>query len=333
VRGNALRIIAPVVLIGGAAAVWVIATGDEAEDGAIVASGTVEATEADVGFQTGGRIEEVLVVEGDRVTARQPLARLDGAELEARLAAAEAQVEVARAQLTELREGARPEEMAQARAAVTAAAQRLETARTEAGRARRLFDGGAISRQALDEANTQLAVVEAQHVQAAEQLLALERGTRTERIAAATAQLHQAEAVMEQIDAVLASAVALSPWPGIVTTRHREPGETVAPGTPVITVLNPDDRWVRVYIGEADLVRLSLGQRVAIIADGLPDMRFAGSVSHIAEQAEFTPRNVQTPEERSRLVYAVKVRVLEDAELRLKTGMPVDVRIETAGTE
>ncbi|MGH7504047.1 MAG: efflux RND transporter periplasmic adaptor subunit [Longimicrobiales bacterium] len=331
-KRNPIRIVAPLVLIGGAVALYFLLTGDDSDAGVIIAAGTVEATEADIGFQTGGRISEVLVAEGDRITAGQVLARLDQAELGARLSAAEAQVEVARAQLAELRRGPRPEEVAQARAVVAAAAQRLENARTEAGRAQRLFDGGAISRQALDQATTQRSVLEAQHAQAREQLLALERGTRTERIAASAAQLEQAEASAEQVEAVFAYAIARAPWAGLVSTRHREPGETVPPGTPVVSVLNPDDRWIRVYIGEADLSRISIGQEVAITADGLPDARFAGRIEHIAEEAEFTPRNVQTPEERSRLVYAVKVRVLEDPELRLKPGMPADVHVQVADT-
>jgi HlyD family secretion protein len=94
--------------------------------------------------------------------------------------------------------------------------------------------------------------------------------------------------------------------------------------------MNPDDRWVRVYIGEMDVARIAPGHEATIHADGLPDVAFRGRVVLIADEAEFTPRNVQTPEERSKLVYAVRVRILDDPELRLKPGLPVDVRFRLA---
>jgi HlyD family secretion protein len=329
---SALRLVIPLVVLAvGAAAAVVLVRGNDADEDVVVASGTVEATEADIGFTAGGRIVDVLVDEGDGVKAGQPVARLDAQELEARRALAAAQVGVARAQLEELRHGPRAEEVAQARAVVGAAAERLEEARRDAVRARALYEAGAISLRANEQAATQLGVLEAQHAQAAEQLRALERGTRAERIAAGSAQVRQAEAAMEQADAALAYATAFAPWAGTVTERHREPGETAAPGVPVVSVMNPADRWVRVYIGETDIARVGIGQEATIHADGLPDVAFRGRVTHIATEAEFTPRNVQTPEERSRLVYAVKVQILGDPELRLKPGLPVDVRLRLGG--
>jgi HlyD family secretion protein len=143
--------------------------------------------------------------------------------------------------------------------------------------------------------------------------------------------VRQAEAAAAQADAALAHATVYAPWAGTVTERHREPGETAAPGLPVVSVMNPADRWVRVYIGETDIARVGIGQEATIHADGLPDVAFRGRVTHIATEAEFTPRNVQTPEERSRLVYAVKVQILGDPELRLKPGLPVDVRLRLGG--
>jgi HlyD family secretion protein len=328
--GRRLRIIAPIVLVGGAVALFFVLRDGGDDGGDLLASGTVEATEADIGFSAGGRIVELLVREGDRVTAAQPLARLDAQEHEARLSAALSQVGIARAQLEELRRGPRREEIAQARAQVAAIGERMENTRRETARARTLFESGAISRQAYDEATTRLAVLESQHTQASEQLGALERGTREERVEAGIAQVQQAEAAVEQADAALAHMTAAAPWPGLVTLRHREVGETVAPGAPVVTVMNPDDRWVRVYIGEMDIARIAPGHEATIHADGLPDVAFRGRVVLIADEAEFTPRNVQTPEERSKLVYAVRVRILDDPELRLKPGLPVDVRFRLA---
>jgi HlyD family secretion protein len=290
-------------------------------------SGTVEATEADIGFQAPGRIVSIEVREGDRVTAGQVLARLDAAELEARLEGARAQVAVADAQLSELTSGPRPEEVAQARSARNAASTRLADARRELERARTLYDGGAISREAFDRAQTAADVAESQHEQASEQLSALETGTRPERIEAARAGLAQAHAAARQIETLIANATITAPFAGIVTVRHREPGEIVAAGLPVVTIMDPDDRWVRVYIREAAVGGIAIGQQAAITADADPAREYGGEITFIASEAEFTPRAVQTPEERTRLVYAVKVRITGDPDGDLKPGIPADVYI------
>jgi HlyD family secretion protein len=291
------------------------------------ASGTVEATESDLGFPLPGQIAALAVREGDRVSPGQELASLVDAEPAARVAAAEAQVAAARAQLAEAQRGPRVEEIAQARAGVAAAASRLEDARRDAERARVLFDGGAISREALDRASTGAQVAEAAHVQASEQLAALERGTRPERIAAAGAQLRQSEAALEQARAVLANTRIAAPFAGIVTVRHREPGEVLGAGVPVVSVMNPEDRWVRIYVPETRIGVVSIGQGAVITSDSHGEREFAGEVSVIADEAEFTPRNVQTPEERTKLVYAVKIRVTGDPDILLKPGITVDVRL------
>jgi HlyD family secretion protein len=312
-----------VLVLGGTVAVLLRRDGDARDE--ILASGTVEATTADVGFALGGRLLVVHVREGDRVQAGQELARLESSELEARRSAAEAQVAGAEAALAELVSGPRPQEIAHARAALAAAEERHRDAVRDADRLRRLYAGGAVSREALDKAETQLAVLAAQVTQAQEQLETLVRGTRTERLAAARAQLQQARAQLGQVEAQLANARVSAPWSGLVTVRHREPGEAVPAGAPVVTVTDLEDRWVRIYVPEADVARIAEGQDARISADGYPDRSYEGSVIHIASEAEFTPRNVQTPEERTKLVYAVKVRVTRDAEHHLKPGLPVDV--------
>lgn len=324
-RGRIL--IGVAVLAVAAAGAWALLRSD-GPTGEMEASGTVEATEADLGFSAGGRIEGILVREGDRVAAGQELARLDASELRARRDAAAAQVQAAEAQLAELRRGARPEELAQAEAGGRAAADRLEDARRDLERARMLFEGGAISREALDKASTAWELARAAAEQAAEQVRLVRSGPRAERIAAQEAMVRQAEAALRQVESALENTVVRAPFAGRVTVRHREPGETVAPGLPVLTVMDPDDRWVRIYVPENRLGAVHVGQAAAISSDTWPDRSYPGEVVFIADQAEFTPRNVQTPEERVRLVYAVKVRVTGDPRLELKPGIPADVRLE-----
>jgi HlyD family secretion protein len=294
----------------------------------VTASGTVEATEADLGFQAGGRIASIAVRDGDLVGAGQELARLESAELEARRAAAEAQLDGARAQLAELQQGARPEELRQARAAEAAARERIQDASRVLERTRALEEGGAVSREALEQARTAYEVARAQHEQASEQLGMVRSGVRSERLDAQHAAVRAAEAGLAQVDAALSNVIITAPFAGVVTIRHRQPGEAVTPGAPVLTLMDPDDRWVRIYVREDEVSRVSLGQRAQVHSGMDAGAAFAGRVTFIASQAEFTPRNVQTAEQRVKLVYAVRVAITDDPRQVLKPGMPADVALK-----
>jgi HlyD family secretion protein len=296
----------------------------------LFSSGTVEATEAQLGFLTAGRLAFIGFREGDAVDVGTELARLDITETVARRGQSLAQVAVARAHLAELESGSRPEEISQARAAVDAARQRVADAERDWDRTQLLFAGGAVSREAYDKAELSLDLTRSLRVQAEEQLQLLVAGPRRERIEAQRAQLAQAEAVVETVDAMLTNMTILAPISGLVTVRHREPGEIVAPGTPVLTLLDLEDRWVRIYVPEARIGAVGIGDRAEILSDTYPQKRYAGEVIFIASKAEFTPKTVQTQEERVRLVYAVKVRIVEDPRYELKPGMPVDAVLSLA---
>jgi HlyD family secretion protein len=322
----ALAAVAVVVMV---AAVLVLRSGGDDPDW-LSASGTVEATETQLGFQAPGRLSEVMVREGDRVEAGAELARLDLEDLLARREQADAGHAAAVALLTELERGARPEEAAQARSARDAARQRLLDAERELNRSVRLQEAGAISQQALDRARLNHEVSRSQYEQAQEQLGLVEAGPRAERIDAQRAQVRQAEAAVRAADVALANGIVRAPFAGLVTVRHREPGSVVPPGSPVLTVMDPDDRWVRIYVSGDRIGAVQVGSPVIITADTYPDREYGGEVIHIASEAEFTPKNVQTREERVKLVYAVKVRVTDDPTFDLKPGMPADVRIGLA---
>jgi len=290
------------------------------------ASGTVEATEAQLGFQVPGRIEQVRAREGDRVRAGDTLAVLDRAELDARRAQASAQLAAVRALLAEMQSGARSEERVQAREALRAAGERLGDARRDLERVRRLLDAGALSQEAFDKAKLAFDVASAQHEQAQQAAQLVETGPRVERIDAQRAAVQQAEAAVRQVEAALSNAVIRAPFGGVVTVRDREVGETVGAGAPVLTIMNLDDRWVRIYIREDRIGAVRLGQRADIAADTYPGRRYGGEVAFIASEAEFTPRTVQTAEERVKLVFAVKITAANPNQ-ELKPGMPADARI------
>jgi len=318
-------LVALVVVI--AAALWWTQRSDGVLADGLFASGTVEATDADLGFQLPGRIDEVRVREGERVTTGSEIAVLDSRELDAAVAAADAMVSAAQARLAELTEGARPQEVAQARLAVRAAADRMDETRRDQERARTLFDGGAISRQAMQRAETALELATSSHEQATQRLALVEEGPRNETIAAQRGVVAQAQAQLALARATAENAVIVAPMDGLVTTRHREPGEAVGAGAPVVTLLDPDDRWVRIYVREDAIGRVQIGSAASIRSDTYPDRSYDGEVVFVSSEAEFTPRNVQTTEERTKLVYAVKVRITGDPDFELKPGIPADVTI------
>jgi HlyD family secretion protein len=272
-----ILIVAAVALLGVAGFFGVRAwRGDDA--GNLSASGTVEATEAQLGFQAPGRIETIKPREGDSVKRVELLAQLDARETEARLR--------------------------QARAAARAARVRLEEARRDLARNKTLVEGGAIGQEAYDKTVLALRVAESDDAQAAAQVAVLA--------------------------ATLANMTVRAPFDGTVTVRHHEPGEVVGAGAPVLTLMDPNDRWVRIYIPENHIGAVRLAQKASVTTDTYPDKRYGGEVVFIASQAEFTPKNVQTAEERVKLVYAVKVRITDDPRFELKPGVPADVRLEAA---
>jgi HlyD family secretion protein len=141
----------------------------------------------------------------------------------------------------------------------------------------------------------------------------------------------QAKANLARAEATMANAMVAAPFPGLVTIKHREPGEIIGAGMPVITLMDPENRWVRIYVREDEIGRIQIGQRAVISSDTYPDRMYEGEVIFIGSEAEFTPRNVQTAEERIKLVYPVKVRITGDPEFELKPGVPADVTLIEAG--
>jgi HlyD family secretion protein len=323
-----LRPLIPILIIAAIVAVWWFRRDSSAD--VQTASGTVEATEAHLGFQVAGRVAEIHFAEGDVVREGDVLARVDLAELEALQAGAEAALAAATARLREMERGARRQETAQAEAAALAAQARAAEAEREHARAGRLHSGGAISEQALQAAATAAHVSRAASDQAEEALALVREGPRREQLDAQRAFVRSAEASVARAEATIANGTIIAPFGGRITVRHREPGETVAPGSPVLTLQNPGDRWVRIYVREDRIGAVRIGQSAAILSDTYPDREYSGEVFFIGSEAEFTPRNTQTTEERVKLVYPVKVRITGDPDFELKPGVPADVRLDGA---
>jgi HlyD family secretion protein len=294
------------------------------------ASGTVEATEAALGFAASGRIYGITVHEGETAREGSVLAVLDTVEVMARVRQLRDQAQLAAAQLRDLEQGARPQEIDDRRQATTAAKKSLDDADADVRRMRALLDGGAVSSQTLEKAQLARDVAATRYAQARAALSLAEEGARRQQIAAARASLAATHSQVTALEATIPNFFIRSPWTGLVTDRVHEPGEAVTAGMPVLSIMNPNDRWVRIYIPERDVGAVRVGQRASITSDAFPTRQLAGHVRWIASEAEFTPRNVQTKDDRTRLVYAAKVQIDEDSAMVLKPGTPADVRVKLA---
>jgi HlyD family secretion protein len=179
----------------------------------------------------------------------------------------------------------------------------------------------------MERAQTALDVAIADEDQAVQRVELTREGPRSETVDAQRSLVEQTRAEVALAEARLANAVIIAPFDGVVTVRHREPGESVTAGAPVLTLLDPDDRWVRIYVRGDAIGRVRLGLAAQIRSDSYPQSIYPGEVVFVGSEAEFTPRNVQTTEDRTRLVYPVKVKITGDLDFVLKPGVPADVTI------
>ncbi len=295
-------------------------------DGELVLSGNIEVTDAQLGFKLPGRVIERTVSEGERVTVGQLVARLDDAEQGHELALRRAELAATEAVLAELQAGSRPQEIAAAEAAMRSAEAERDRATLEFTRQKELLARNAISSREFESAQAQVKVAEARAGEMLERVKLIKEGPRQETIRHAEARRQQAVAAVGLAQTRLDYTRLFSPLAGVVLAHHIEPGEFVTAGTPVISVAELTRIWVRVYINQTDLARIRHGQKVTVRTDSSPEKTYEGIVGFIASEAEFTPKTVQTPRERVKLVFRVKVD-LANPDGALKPGMPADVVI------
>ncbi len=298
----------------------------EAEEGVIAVSGNVEVTEVNVGFTLSGRIQELLAEEGQEVKKGDTLAMLDNAELQSLVRQNEAVLSEARVQLADLKTGARTQEIEEAKASVNAVEAELSRAKKDFERAEALYKENLIPVSQLDAAKSAYEAATAHHQQALEQLSLVKAGPTEDAIKAAEFRVKQAEAALQASEERLQNTVISAPITGVILEKNAEIGEIITQGTPVYTIGDLMNPWIKVYIKEDKLGLVKLGQKAQVSIDSFPDKVYEGTVTHIASEAEFTPKNVQTKEERVKLVFGVKVSV-KNISNELKPGMPADVKI------
>ena len=296
----------------------------------LVLYGNVEIREAQLTFNATEHLERVLVQEGDHVRQGQLLAVLHQDLYRAKVAEAEAQVEARRQRLNELLAGSRPEEIEKARAELAAAEARARAAQDTYRRLQSLVKRKLASQEEVETARSNAHAAQAQVAAAQAALKLLEAGPRKETIAAARAELEGAKAALATARQNLAHTELRAPADGIIRTRILEPGDMASPLKPALTLAYTDPVWVRAWLPEPLLGRVKPGMAAVITTDSHPGKRFSGWVGYISPTAEFTPKNVETPELRTRLVYQVRIFACNPQEA-LRLGMPATVEIDLEG--
>jgi HlyD family secretion protein len=322
------------------ASVWIAACAEAPPADQIRVSGHVEATEVQTAADVGGRILELRVDEGDRIEAAAVIARLDSEDISLQIARTRADRAAALAQLRLLEAGSREEDIRQARAQVDAAIAdgaaidaEVKAAQLDLDRYQALLTANAGSVKQRDDAQARVDTAQARQraaqdrVRSARETLArLEAGTRPEEIQAARARVEAADAQIAVLEKSVRDANVTSPISGIVTQKLVDAGEIVARGTPLVVITDLDNAWANLFVPEPMIPRVALGQPATIFTDA-GGAGIEGKVTFISPRAEFTPRNVQTAEERSKLVYRIKVSV-DNRQGTLKLGMPVDAELQ-----
>jgi HlyD family secretion protein len=341
-------------------------------------SGTVEAREIAVGSRTGGRVKEVLLKEGDRAEAAQPLVVLEAGDLDAQKLMAQAQLDQARASLDKLKAGARPEEIdeakaraqtaqsalaeaqhgsraeeiAGAKARLAAAQVTLDKAQLDDDRSRRLLGQGAVPQSEVDDADATLRGAAAQRdalsqaleelvngvrreeiaqaatrsaeARASEQLVLA--GSRVEDIRAAQAEVDAAQGRLDQILVMIGELVVRSPRAARVETLDLRPGDILAPNATAAVLLEDDQLYVRIYVPETQIGYARIGSSVPVYVDSFPDRAFGGVIEHIDVQGEYSPRNLQTADERANQVFATRIGLKEGVGT-LRAGMSAFIKV------
>jgi HlyD family secretion protein len=388
-RKRLILLVALVLIIGGVWFLFFKHDGRKLEN-RIVVSGNIELNEVSIAFKTAGRLVERTVDEGDSIHKGRLIARLDSDQLLAQrdretaalqsatalLAQAETALAWQRANLAadleqrkadlssyqsrllELKNGSRPQEKQEAKAAVDSAQAEFERARRDWERGQALYKNGDISTAQHDQYRSRWESADAALKQVKERQALVLAGPRSEQIEAASAQVQRAGAVVKMaesnsleikrreqelpvrraeiarakaglalIETQLADTMAYSPIDGVVLVKSADPGEVLAAGTAIVTVGDIDHPWLRAYINETNLGKIKLGTKAKVTTDSHPGKIYTGKISFIASEAEFTPKQIQTQEERVKLVYRIKID-LDNPQRELKSNMPADAEIQ-----
>ncbi len=278
----------------------------------ITASGTIETTEVTVSARVGGEIVTLFVDEGSHVAKGDTLALVDRTDILIQLKLAHANAAATEAQYKLILRGFRSEDILQAEAT-------FRNAQTDLQRAEELFKAQTVTQKNLDDTRTRFIVAQQGYEK-------MKRGSRTEDIAAARARRDVSLAQVEAAQKTVADAFVVAPMTGVITQKAIEQGDVVLPNGSLFRISRLDRVRLMIYVSVVELADVTLGQEADVFIDAYPEKPFTGRIIFISDKAEFTPKNVQTKDDRTKLVFGVKIEVPNPDQM-LKPGMPADARI------
>ena len=289
--------------------------------------GDVDIRETQPAFYDTGPVTQLLVSEGARVRKGELIARIDDSRYVAALAQARQQADNLQAALTRLLHGSRPDEIARDKATMAGLEAVYENARIAYTRTVSLLPHGVVSTQDRDDAQATVRRARDNYEAARRTYVLAVKGPRAEDIIAARHAYMAAVAAAAYAQQELLDTKLYAPVDGVIENRILEPGDMASPGTPVYTIALTNPLWVRAYVPETDLGRIRLGMPATVSTDSFPGRVYHGWIGYLSPTAEFTPKNIETPQLRTSLVYQLRVYVC-DAREELRLGMPATVHID-----
>lgn len=307
-----------------------IITGCNGNDGDhINASGNIEATNIVVSSQVSGKVFQILKDEGDEIEKGDTVIIIDLETYKLKLDEAVASREAARAQFNLLKKGAREEDIRQADDNLKQAQITFDLAKKEKERMENLYESKTITKKQFDDAIAKFEIALARLNSAKENLVKVKNLARPEELKQAEENLNRANASANLLQKSLNDCYVISPSSGFITKKFVEVGETAGMMSSLFQVADLSSVELVIYVPETELGKVQLGQKAEITVDTYPNKSFVGKVIYISPQAEFTPKSIQTQEERTKLVFAVKIKI-DNPEFELKDGMPADAVINLA---
>lgn len=306
---------------------FVYGCGNGNDKNTIDASGTIEATNVTVSSKVAGQVQKIYKDEGDNVKAGDTLLTVDHDLLSIQLDQAVAGKDIADAQLRLLKKGARSEDISQAEENLRQAQINLDMAQRDKDRMTRLYESKSITKKQYEDALAKYQLTEAQHNAAQDNLKKMKNFARPEEIRQAEGNLGKSEASVELLKKNIKDSYVTSPINGTLVKKFVEAGETVGPNSSLFRISDLSVVDLVIYVSEEELGKVKLGQKAQVSVDAFKNKTFEGKVIYISPEAEFTPKNIQTKDERTKLVFAVKIEI-KNPNFDLKAGMPADAVIK-----
>jgi HlyD family secretion protein len=305
----------------------IVSCRDKSENsGVIEVSGLIEAIKTEVRAQAQGEVKEIHVKEGQKVKKGDSLCVLDEEKLKIQLSQVEAGIEGARSKLKLAIKGTKQELIKIAKNQLAIAAKELDQAKLDQERMAKLLEEGAISQNQKERADLRLTPAQEQYKSADENYRMALRGREKEEIEIAEADLKNLESQERLLRRYIQDTRIVSPINGFLEEKHIEIGELASPGTILFSIIDFGQTYVKAYVPEKYVGRIKISDAVEVKTDAFAQKTYTGKINYISEEAEFAPKNVQTKEERLKLVYMIK-SYLDNSSGELKPGMPVDVKI------